>query len=79
MGAQIHDPLKPISDYTFLLVELTNRNKANLPDKMDVNHAARGLVKLWSTYRYVQNIIYGEIRLMWPSYKHFKISIIGLI
>ena len=56
-GDPNYDPLKTISDLTFLLVELTNRNKANLPDKMDVNHAARGLVKLWSTYRYVQNII----------------------
>ena len=55
-----HEPLKSFNDFTFLLVELTNRNKVNLPDKMDVNHAARGLVKLWSTYRYVQNIINND-------------------
>ena len=59
-GDPNYDPLKTISDLTFLLVELTSRNKVNLPDKMDVNHAARGLVKLWSTYRYGQNIINSD-------------------
>ena len=55
-----HDPLNAFNDLAFLLVELTSRNKVNLPDKMDVNHAARGLVKLWSTYRYVRNIINND-------------------
>ena len=32
-------------------VELTSRYRVKLPDKMDVNHAARGLVQIWTTYR----------------------------
>ena len=60
IGVPNHDPLKTFNDLAFLLVELTSRNTVNLPDKMDVNHAARGLVKLWSTYRYVQNKINND-------------------
>ena len=44
-------PFTRFGNLIFVLDELKNRNKARLPDFYDVSHAARGLVKLWSTYR----------------------------
>ena len=38
--------------FMFGIVELTSRYRVKLPDKMDVDHAARGLVQIWTTYRY---------------------------
>ena len=41
-----------LNNLKFLLDEMKNRNRERLPDIQDVLHAARGLVKLRSTYRF---------------------------
>ena len=50
-GSTKHIHLQYSAISFFVSDELKSRNKARLPDFYDVSHAARGLVKIWSTYR----------------------------